>query len=160
MKKIIGSKIQEARKKIRPKMDQGTLGILALGYSENDRNAAQKKISKIEAGTQDATIDELLKIGNVLNIDLKDMIGAVSDLPMRVEKNPPGLSWEIKALIESMQKQIDILANNVAEQKDRIENAASIIRRANNQLANIEKKMDKAAETEDVKQLGASGETG
>lgn len=48
--------------------NQATLGMLALDYPADKRNAAQQKIKNIELGRVNISINDLLKIANTLNV--------------------------------------------------------------------------------------------
>lgn len=175
MKKEIGNKIKEARLKILPKMNQASLGIKALGYDPSDTNAAQRKISKIESGQQDINIDELVKIAEVLNIAIDDLVGGVKINPKGGEvKKVADENWELKMVLESMNKRLDQLHDRhegliklLTRQREDVTKLYDFGLELQRELTNINRAIDDingragvAADTGDIKSLKKTGGTG
>jgi len=73
LKNIIGQNIKKHRKEQKD-LSQAALGIFAFGYTTKETNAAQQKITKLEAGTQDITIEEFFKIAYALGVNPVDLL--------------------------------------------------------------------------------------
>lgn len=171
MKKIIGAKIREARE--RAGISQSALGMVAFGYGNAEKNAAQLKIRKIEIGQQDITIAELIKVAEVLKIELKDILGfdLPADAPPPDTGPPQTIPWELRTIIEGLQIQIKELSNTVhkyqgdseraygilAGHTDSIKNLNSAIDNINDHVASIKATMIKAAASGDIKRLKVVG---
>ncbi len=68
---IIAKKIREFRLLAGIK-NQTTLGVLALGYPEKEKRAAQQKIKKFELGKQEPKASELRNIAALLDVRMAD----------------------------------------------------------------------------------------
>lgn len=171
MKKQIGAKIKAGRERIG--ISQGTLGMIALGYPKSEINAAQMKISKIESGKVDVTIPDLIKIADVLKIELKDILGFdLPPPPPEPDAGPPqDLSWELRTIIEGLQNQIKELSTTVHKYRGDSERAYGIVHghtesilnlnaaidKVNDHIASMKATMIKAATTGDIKRLKVVG---
>ena len=91
LKISIGTKIRELRES--KGYSQTRLGMLAFGYKEGEENAAQTKITKIENGRQNVTIEELISLSNVLHFSITDMIDGAMPVPALRPRLIPVISW-------------------------------------------------------------------
>jgi len=175
MKKEIGNKIKAARLGILPKMNQASLGIMALGYDPSDTNAAQRKISKIESGSQDINIDELVRIAEVLNIAIDDLVGGVKIKSQGGEaKKMADENWELKMVLESINKRLDALHDRhealiklFSRQKDEVSKLCDFglelqreVGNVNHALDEINERLARAADKGDMQSLKKTGGAG
>jgi SOS-response transcriptional repressor LexA len=91
LKISIGTKIRELRES--KGYSQTRLGMLAFGYKKGEENAAQTKITKIENGKQNVTIEELISLSNVLDFSIIDFIDGAIPAPIRQPRPIPVISW-------------------------------------------------------------------
>ncbi len=98
-KRIKYFRVDRQREKTGAKMSQTELGLKAFG--SNSKGAAQAKIKKLEAGTQDLKKHELQKICKVLEVSVDEFLNA------DIENF---LSGEEK--ISKMDKRIETFSNN------------------------------------------------
>jgi len=69
---IVGQNVKHYRNEAG--WNQATLGMLALGYAENDRAAAQRRITNIELGTVNVTIQDLHSIATTLGRTIEELM--------------------------------------------------------------------------------------
>lgn len=70
---LLGNRIKEYREK--KNLDQDQLGLLAWGWGETKKNAAQLKVSRLERGKMKwPRIEDLIRIANTLDIHITDLL--------------------------------------------------------------------------------------
>ena len=83
--KVVGKNIQYYRKQ--RGLIQAELGILAFGYSPEQKNAAHTLISKFETGRQEPKATELANLISVLGINCKQLFDlTIEIIPAKSKK--------------------------------------------------------------------------
>lgn len=154
---IIGQNIRHYRDK--QGWNQATLGMLALGYPEDKRSAAQQKIKNIEKGkTKSTKIDDLINIAKTLSVTLLDLISSEQiatdsylDKTLSIPDDLIPLMPALKHIYGSINGNVkEALTKNINEfresvKKDEKENEnKKRMAEQDNKITSLEKELDQA----------------